>query len=343
MLDRTTIDTILNALPGKTTGLIGDLFLDRYLEIDTTLDEPSIETGSTAYQVTSVRSVPGALGTVLNNLVALGVGKIVPISLIGDDGEGYELRQALACMVGVDTRAIRNRSQGRTPTYTKPMRNDPGKIPFELNRLDIKNRQPTPVRDEQIVIDALSEIWPTLDALIVLDQVSEPNCGVITTRVRNHLCDLASETPDRFTLGDSRELFREFRGMSLKPNRREALIGLADGTDFDTALRMMSLHAGGLIFGTDSEHGIRLVSPDGTLTIIPGYPVTGDIDPVGAGDSTSAGITCAMAAGVSPRSAAAFGNLIASITVQQIGTTGTASPAQVIARWDEVQRMRESS
>jgi hypothetical protein len=34
--------------------------------------------------------------------------------------------------------------------------------------------------------------------------------------------------------------------------------------------------------------------------------------------------------------AAAFGNLIASITIQQIGVTGTATPAQVLARWREV-------
>jgi sugar/nucleoside kinase (ribokinase family) len=57
---------------------------------------------------------------------------------------------------------------------------------------------------------------------------------------------------------------------------------------------------------------------------------------VGAGDSTSAGIACAMAAGASGQQAAAFGNLIASITIQQIGTTGTATPAQVRRRWRAV-------
>ena len=32
----------------------------------------------------------------------------------------------------------------------------------------------------------------------------------------------------------------------------------------------------------------------------------------------------------------AFANLVASITIQQLGTTGTASPAQVRQRWREV-------
>jgi sugar/nucleoside kinase (ribokinase family) len=64
--------------------------------------------------------------------------------------------------------------------------------------------------------------------------------------------------------------------------------------------------------------------------------VTGPVDPVGAGDSASAGIVCAVAAGATLEQAAAFGNLVASVTVQQIGTTGTATPEQLRRRWREV-------
>src|SRR4051794_41802071 len=95
MLTTDFIERVLATIPGKTVGLLGDLFLDRYLDIDPARDEPSVETGLTAYQVVGVRAYPGALGTVLNNLAALGVGRIVPLAAIGDDGEGYELRQAL--------------------------------------------------------------------------------------------------------------------------------------------------------------------------------------------------------------------------------------------------------
>ena len=47
-------------------------------------------------------------------------------------------------------------------------------------------------------------------------------------------------------------------------------------------------------------------------------------------------IACAMTAGCSPEEAAAFGDLVASLTVQQVGVTGTASPEQVRKRWAEV-------
>ena len=43
-----------------------------------------------------------------------------------------------------------------------------------------------------------------------------------------------------------------------------------------------------------------------------------------------------MVAGATHEHAAAFGNLVASITIQQIGVTGTASPEKVRERWRTV-------
>src|SRR3984957_6699237 len=136
------IEQILQRLPSLTIGVIGDLFLDRYLDLDATLTEPSLETGLDAYQVVRVRSYPGAAGTVLNNLVALGVGRVVPVAVIGDDGGGHAPRRALAGRRGVDARYLYADTSRRTPTYTKPMLQASGQAARELNRLDIKNRQP---------------------------------------------------------------------------------------------------------------------------------------------------------------------------------------------------------
>src|SRR4051812_10507306 len=82
--------------------VIGDFCLDRYLEIDPARAETSIETSLPVYNVTNVRAQPGAAGTILNNLVALGVGKIIPVGFCGEDGEGYELLRALRSLPGVD-------------------------------------------------------------------------------------------------------------------------------------------------------------------------------------------------------------------------------------------------
>src|SRR5438067_11303752 len=167
MLTTELIEHVLATIPGRTVGVLGDLFLDRYLDIDASLNEPSVETGLTAYQVVRVRPYPGAAGTVINNLAALGVGRIYPIAFVGDDGEGHELRQALKAMPAVEHGGIVSAPGRRTPTYTKPMLMEAGQPPRELNRLDIKNRTPTSDGMQDMIIELLEEAWPQFDALIV--------------------------------------------------------------------------------------------------------------------------------------------------------------------------------
>src|SRR5262245_2039327 len=332
MLTTELIEHILSTIPTRTVGVLGDLFLDRYLDIDPALNEPSIETGQTAYQVTRVRGYAGAAGTVINNLAALGVGRIYPIAYIGDDGEGYELRQALKLLPAVEHGGITVAPDRRTPTYTKPML---GKD--ELNRLDIKNRVPTPEGVQEHIIELLDEAWPQLDALLVLDQVSEEDCGVVTKRVRDHLAALGEREPDKFVLADSRERIGLVRNVCVKPNEGESLsiLGRQDPDHLDLAAIKLTHRANCTVFCTLGARGITIFERDKD-GFAPGYPVSGPIDIVGAGDSCSAGITSAMVAGLTHEEAAAFGNLVASITIQQIGVTGTASPEQVRARWREV-------
>jgi bifunctional ADP-heptose synthase (sugar kinase/adenylyltransferase) len=336
MLSAPIIDRILDSLPGLRIGVLGDLFLDRYLDIDAALTEPSIETGLDAYQVVRVRSYPGAAGTIINNLVALGVGKIYPIAVIGEDGEGYELRQALTAAAAVDASSVYADPERRTPTYTKPMLCEKERQPRELNRLDIKNRAPLSRSWEAKVVDATTDLWHCLDALFVLDQVSEANCGVVTDKVRLRLQTLSIATPDKLIMADSRERIGLFRGAWLKPYQAECMRATGE-TSAQTAAPALAQKCGRPVFCTQGEHGILLAQPGSSHTgSVPGFKVTGPIDPVGAGDSTSAGIACALACGASLEEAAAFGNLVASITIQQLGTTGTASPEQVRRRWREV-------
>jgi bifunctional ADP-heptose synthase (sugar kinase/adenylyltransferase) len=337
------IRQILSALPHRTIGVLGDLFLDRYLDIDTTLTEPSIETGLDAFQVIRVRSYPGAAGTVINNLSALGVGRTIPIALIGDDGEGYELRQALQQLTGVETARVYSSRQRRTPTYTKPMLQTPGQAPCEFHRLDIKNRQPMAPNLETELLASLDRAWPSLDGLVVLDQVSEADCGVVTGRVRQRLAELAAQVPDRLILADSRAWIGLFRQVCLKPNQAEcvhAVLGPSGNVQRAPECAVqLAQRCGRPVFCTGGERGIFLIDPAQTGASghwVAGCPVSGAIDPVGAGDSTSAGIASAIAAGASLAEAAAFGNLVASITIQQLGTTGTASPSQVLERWTEI-------
>lgn len=324
------VDHFLARIPSFRIGVVGDLFLDRYLDIDGTLTEPSLETGLDAYQVTRVRSCPGAAGTVVNNLAALGVRNVIPVSVIGDDGEGYELRQALE-MLGVSQDWLHVSKELRTPTYTKPMLGAAGKPARELNRLDIKNRSPMPRAAAEAVLAHLRDVWPRLDALIVSDQVSEPECGVVTSRVREQLAVMGAERPATVILADSRARIGQFRAVWLKPNQKECREAIGD-SDVAVCARELAARAGRPLFCTRGADGIQIIDPrrhPRHESVVPAVAVTGPIDPVGAGDSVNAGLACGLAAGASLEEAAAFANLVASITIRQLGTTGTATPEQL--------------
>jgi bifunctional ADP-heptose synthase (sugar kinase/adenylyltransferase) len=90
------------------------------------------------------------------------------------------------------------------------------------------------------------------------------------------------------------------------------------------------------VFLTVGAQGILLFTEAGCEPI-PAVPVSGEIDIVGAGDSVMAGIVSALCSGAEPAEAALLGNLVASITIQQIGTTGTATPAQVREQFRQVE------
>jgi rfaE bifunctional protein kinase chain/domain len=343
MLPHEALERILNKIPQLNLGIIGDLFLDRYLDIDAALSEPSIETGLDAYQVVQVRSYPGAAGTVINNLAALGVSTIQAISVIGDDGEGYELRRALANLPGVDSRRVFTDPGRRTPTYTKPMLHEASFRPRELNRLDIMNHAPVSPLLEDRLLTALDEIWPQLDGLIVLDQVDERRGGVITQKIISRLAVMGRSNPGKLILADSRERIAMYRYVWSKPNHSECLRamhgGRANALSVEECARELARTTLRPVFCTCGQKGMVVVDPreEGEpLVHAPGFEVSGPIDIVGAGDSANAGISCAIAGGAGLEEAATFANLVASITIQQIGITGTASPEQVRQRWRDV-------
>lgn len=350
MIAHERLEQLLAAFPGERIALLGDLFLDRYLDIAPELYEISIETYIEAFQIAEIRNNPGALGTIMNNLTALGVGRLVPVTVIGDDGHAYDLLKSLAAMP-VDTQHIIRSEDRNTPTYTKPMTRDGDGHPVELNRLDIRNRSPMPAELEQAIIQRLDTVFAECDGLIVLDQVNEEGVGVVTPGVREHLATLREASPDKLMFIDSRAHIDRFRRGVLKPNLSECLAAMgrpvppeAENTSEaamaagrDAAIELSRRH-GETLFCTMGELGMLVVTPDDGASQVPGFPVSGPIDFVGAGDSATSGIVSSLIAGASLTEAATVGNLVASITVQQIGTTGTATPQQVLARHAETQQ-----
>ena len=336
------LDEILDHIPRLKIAVVGDYFLDKYLITDPTLDEPSIETGLTARQVVEIRKIPGAAGTVTNNLTALGVGRVDAVGFIGNDGQGFELLQGLTA-TGVDVSGLIQLKDRFTPTYIKPMvKTTNGEV--ELERIDIKNRFTTSKEIEHILVDALwSRLHPNMvhdpvNAVIIADQISEKNCGVITEHMQAVLGDMATKQPQVVFFADSRLHIGEFSNVIIKPNKFEAAHAISNTHHGDVSLdqakafgRLLAARNGKTVFVTVGDEGILACTPT-EVSHIPAFPAQGPVDIVGAGDSTSAGIVCALCAGASPAEAAFIGNLCANVTIHKLGTTGTATPMELRAK-----------
>jgi rfaE bifunctional protein kinase chain/domain len=317
--------------------VVGDFFLDRYLVIDPALAERSLETGLEAHQVVEVIAQPGAAGTVTANLRALGL-RVTALGLVGDDGEGHELRQGLRAL-GVDDGTLLTAPGHRTPTYTKPIVRAAGAPPRELERLDIRTRTPTSSHAEDALIARLRALAPRALAVIVADQMPEADHGAITARVRVALAQLAGQFPDTPFLADSRAHAGAFERVILKPNAAEAAraiwpdySGTPDIATARQAAEALRQRSGCPVFVTLGAEGMLAVSEAGTAHV-PGIAVPGPIDVVGAGDSAMAALAAGLCAGATLEEAALLGNLVAAITIQQLGTTGTASPEQIVDLW----------
>lgn len=336
-LDLPRLKEILHSVSSLNIALVGDLFLDRYLEIQADVHEVSLETGLEAYQVERIRNAPGALGTVMNNLTALGVRRLFPVTVIGDDGHGYDLCRALEPLP-VEMSGIIPDASRVTPTYTKPLRPGEDGHWHELNRLDIRPRGPMAETLSDQVCRQIESLIGHVDGFIVLDQVVEPDWGVVNSRVRRYLAELAESHADMLLFVDSRAHLKSFLYGVLKGNQSELLAaaGMQPSDDPQRAAERLCERTGRPVFCTMGERGIAIARPGHSPTLVPAAAVTGSIDIVGAGDAATSGLVTSLLVGADELEAAAVANLVASVTVRKLGTTGTASPDEVVARWREI-------
>jgi rfaE bifunctional protein kinase chain/domain len=329
------------------TVVVGDFFLDKYLDIDPCLQTTSIESGKTAHQVIRIRKSAGCAGTVVNNLASLGAGIIHPIGIIGDDGEGYDLRNKLREMGCADDDLIVTRNR-MTPTYLKPRDAAEAGLSGEYERLDVQNRTPTPTQLVERVIRAMERRLPDVDAVIVADQVETDDCGVITRSVREALADFATRYPSIVFWADSRTHIQLFRNVSIKPNQFEA-VGRTSPLPGETVEEVELIRALTRLRERNHAPVCITMGADGAVVSdplpvrIPSLRIAGPIDTTGAGDSFTAGAVLALVSGAALPEAALVGNLTASVTIQQLAVSGVARPEQLLNRlriWSEQRQER---
>jgi rfaE bifunctional protein kinase chain/domain len=304
----------------------GDVCLDRWCQYDPALAMPSAETGIPRIAVVSTAVTPGAAGTVCNNLSALGAARVDVLGVVGDDGFGHELERALAARrVGTD---LLVRAEGvPTFTYTKLLNRRTGEE--DLPRIDYVNvRPPAPELEGELAM-RFERAASDYDVILISDQAETETGGVITAALRAAITRAAKARPETVIWVDSRMRAEHFRGVIVKPNRREAeeaCLRALGRVDFP-ALRAHVKAP--LLIVTHGGEGAEVFRAEGSSRVA-GRAIERPVDICGAGDSFSAGAAMALRVTGDPIRAVEFGNLVASITIMKNGT-GTASPGEVLA------------
>ena len=324
---------ILEGISRARIGLIGDLCLDMYMDVDMRLSELSREVPNYTLPVVGERVSPGGAGNVAANLAALKPKALRVLGVLGQDWRGGLLKEALRAR-GVPTDELIVSPRATTNAYIKPVRRGYSDLLYESPRLDYENREALSAGDEAALMGALERAAQEVDVLCVCDQLKN---GCVTGRVRRRVCELARD--GLRVIVDSRDRIGEYQDVIVKPNEMEAmralnLNGAVTPERMAQAALALSERSGRPALITLGENGC-LAAEDGRVAHIPARRVSGPTDICGAGDSFLAALACALGGGADIRAAAALGNLGASVTIAKLGETGTASRAELMRAFED--------
>jgi rfaE bifunctional protein kinase chain/domain len=307
--------------------VVGDICLDRWCYHDPAVAEPSRETSIPRVGIISTEITPGAGGTIANNLIALGAGRVSVIGAIGQDGFGFELQRALAERRIEYNLLVASKSL-QTFTYTKLINCRSAKE--DLPRCDFINTHPLPDDVENQIIANFNAHFTEFDIILVSDQAETSAGGVITTAFRQLIGDVAERYPEKVIVADSRARIELFRNVVAKPNNDEAVAACARVFGEVNFKRLRALIGPRPLLVTQGDRGVMLVDERGEH-LVPPEVVVDPVDICGAGDSFAAGFALAFRATGDFASSIRFGNLVSSITITKKGT-GTAAPEEILAK-----------
>ncbi|MCL2058714.1 MAG: PfkB family carbohydrate kinase [Oscillospiraceae bacterium] len=102
--------------------------------------------------------------------------------------------------------------------------------------------------------------------------------------------------------------------------------------DMLTAAGELLAANGKAVVVTAGAEGAYVFEGGATAVHVPPFPVKGPLDITGAGDATNAGSIIGLVSGLSLQESVYLGGCVSSITIQQLGVTGTATVEQVKRR-----------
>jgi len=332
-LTRDRLLHLIQRMKERRVVVVGDIMLDRYLVGDTERLSPEAPV-----PVVTVRERHAALGGAANvaaNVSALGARSLL-VGVVGDDTDGAAIRQELA-VARLEDRFVLSVAGRPTTSKTRIIARSQ-----QIVRIDdeVETLLDGPDLDRLIRVarDALADA----DALLLEDY----NKGALPPKLIAALMEIARRRGIPVVVDPKYRQFFEYAGATVfKPNRRElesalgAAVDLQNGNALPEVLARLKVDN---LLVTLGAEGMVLVMKDGSLTHIPS--IAHDVyDVSGAGDTVTAWMGSALAAGASVREAAQIANYAAGVEVGKAGVA-TVSPEEVAAvheeQFDQIGRLR---
>lgn len=330
---RDRLEALLKKMAGARIVVVGDAMLDVYLSGNA--DRISPEAPVPVVTVHTRRHALGGAANVAGNVAAIGA-ECRLVAVIGDDPRGDSFRGELAQARLADSHlsVVNDR-----PTTSKTRVVAHGQ---QVVRIDEEVEEPIPAAAEARVVAALERAMADADALLIEDY----NKGTLTPVVIARGMALAQKRGLPVVVDPKYKNFFAYKGATVfKPNRRELeqAMGVALDLAHADALpqTLAKLGVDNLLLTLGPE-GMVLITKDQDITRIP--TMAREVyDVSGAGDTVTAWVGTALAAGATVREAAQVANYAAGVEVGKAGVA-TVSPAEVLAvhetAYDQLGKLR---
>tara|TARA_Y100000310_G_scaffold342995_1_gene448657 strand:- start:21640 stop:22623 length:984 start_codon:yes stop_codon:yes gene_type:complete len=313
-MDGNKLIKFVEEFKNKNILILGDVMLDKYIWGDVSRISP--EAPVQIVNVSRESYAPGGAANVANNIAALSA-KSFMVGVVGNDTTKDKLIQELKKR-NIDVTGLIADENKRTIRKVRVFgRNQ------QLLRFDYEKKGYVESETENRIFDFISKKIDKIDAIIISDYAK----GTITKNLMGRLIQLCKEK-NKIIVVDPKPKHKDFykNATLITPNHKEAheMTGLAEEEPSDADIGNMGKklleELNSTVLITKGEKGMSLFEKDGKITSIPTFAKE-VFDIVGAGDTSAATLTLALASGASFEEAAIIANHAAGITVGKIGTS----------------------
>ena len=332
-LSRDRLLHLIARMKASRVAVIGDIMIDRYLYGDT--DRLSPEAPVPVVTLRERTAKLGGAANVAANVASMGASCLL-VGTVGDDADGAAIRQELV-VARLDGRHVVTIAGRPTTSKTRIIARSQ-----QIVRIDDEVDALLDGADLDRLTRAAREALADADALLLEDY----NKGALAPALIAEVMALARRRGIPVVVDPKYRQFFAYAGATVfKPNRRELESALGAAVDLQNRNALPEvlarLKADNLLVTLGAD-GMLLVTKDGGSLRIPS--IARDVyDVSGAGDTVTAWLGTALAAGASLAEAAQLANYAAGVEVGKPGVA-TVSPEEVLAvheeRFDQIGRLR---